>query len=398
MVRDIIFCLLIFLMPVTTIAQTWILFNQSNSGLPDNAVKCLAFDNSNVLWIGTDNGLARFDGTNWNTYNTGNSGIASNQIRSIAFDSLNRLWVGTFNNGACSFDGTNWTVFNTQNSSIASNTIKGISTAPNGDVWFATTNGLSVYNDTLFTTYNIFNSGLATNHFTHVAVGLNQLFIGSINGGFATYDSLFHAYTIVNSGFPDNTTLSTALDTNQKAWIATPSSGLVVYLNPNSWITYNTNNSGMPVNSLNDLCFDGVGNLWMTSPTQGLILKNATNFTHYTTQNSALPSNQLHCLFYNQGILWIGSTFDGLVKLSFNAGINNHYNNDLLFPNPASQNIMLPSNFDHMRITNCFGKVIIDAPIMSTIVTVASWPSGVYCCELTSNNGLRKIYKVVVAH
>jgi ligand-binding sensor domain-containing protein len=387
----------VFLFPFTLSAQTWNIFNSSNSNLPNNAIKCLAIDSNHVLWVGTDSGLASFDGLVWHIYNTSNSGIAANNIRSIAFDTMHNMWVGTLNNGVSVFNGAQWTTFNKQNSGLTSNFIKGITVDKNGLVWLATSNGLSVYDGAFFTTYNIFNSPLATNHFTHIAVGLNKLFIGSINGGFSVYDTVFNSYTIANSGFPDNTTLHTALDLNQKAWVATPSSGLVVYLNPNSWITYNTANSAMPVNSINQLCFDNTGNLWMTSPTQGLILKSGNTFMHYTKLNCPLPSDQLQCLLYDQGVVWVGSTFDGLIKVSGNSSIPKTTEKEvILFPNPATEYIVFPDGFDHANITNCFGAVLYDNAITTKTLSIANWPGGAYYCAFTRKKDEIKRLKFVI--
>lgn len=48
-----------------------ILFNKSNSGLPDNWVTAVAIDNSGNKWIGTYyGGLAKYDGSSWIVYNT----------------------------------------------------------------------------------------------------------------------------------------------------------------------------------------------------------------------------------------------------------------------------------------------------------------------------------------
>ena len=43
-------------------------------------VNSIAIDGSGNKWIGTWNGLAKFDGTNWTVYNTSNSGLPENII------------------------------------------------------------------------------------------------------------------------------------------------------------------------------------------------------------------------------------------------------------------------------------------------------------------------------
>jgi ligand-binding sensor domain-containing protein len=48
----------------------WIVYNTSNSGLPDNSVSAIAIDAQGNKWIGTLGGLAKFDGSSWTVYNT----------------------------------------------------------------------------------------------------------------------------------------------------------------------------------------------------------------------------------------------------------------------------------------------------------------------------------------
>ena len=82
----------------------WTVYNESNSGLPDDQVIVLAIDGSNI-WIGTQDGLAKFDGTNWIVYYTSNSGLPANQVMALAIDGSN-IWIGTSGGGLVKFDGT----------------------------------------------------------------------------------------------------------------------------------------------------------------------------------------------------------------------------------------------------------------------------------------------------
>ncbi|MHA2277644.1 MAG: two-component regulator propeller domain-containing protein [Candidatus Kariarchaeaceae archaeon] len=53
----------------------WIVYNTSNSGLPDDEVTSLCIDKNGNKWIGTDDGgLTKFDGNVWIVYNESNSG------------------------------------------------------------------------------------------------------------------------------------------------------------------------------------------------------------------------------------------------------------------------------------------------------------------------------------
>ncbi|MBK8581055.1 MAG: T9SS type A sorting domain-containing protein [Flavobacteriales bacterium] len=55
-------------------------------------------------WVGTNYGLAKFDGTNWIVYTTSNSDLPSNNILSLAIDVNNKIWIGTVDEGLVVFD------------------------------------------------------------------------------------------------------------------------------------------------------------------------------------------------------------------------------------------------------------------------------------------------------
>jgi hypothetical protein len=94
--------------------KKWIVFNQGTDliykelGLHVNA---FAFEGEENVWIGTDNGLALFDGispTGWTIYNSGNSDIPNSRITAITVDNKGIKWIGCENGMILAFDGTKW--------------------------------------------------------------------------------------------------------------------------------------------------------------------------------------------------------------------------------------------------------------------------------------------------
>lgn len=59
------------------------IFFSKPSGLPDNDVRFSALDENGNKWVGTSSGLAKFNDTNWIVYNTSNSGLPDNYISSL---------------------------------------------------------------------------------------------------------------------------------------------------------------------------------------------------------------------------------------------------------------------------------------------------------------------------
>ena len=68
------------------------------AGLPQISVTSIVQDADGFLWLGTQNGLARFDGLQFEVFNTSNTAeMSSNVISELFIDSLSRLWIGTAN-------------------------------------------------------------------------------------------------------------------------------------------------------------------------------------------------------------------------------------------------------------------------------------------------------------
>ncbi|MBK8701809.1 MAG: histidine kinase [Saprospiraceae bacterium] len=66
-------------------------------GLCDNIVFSLLKDKNNILWVGTQNGLSRFDGKNFHTFKQkkDESSIPNNTIHSLCDDLHGNIWGGT---------------------------------------------------------------------------------------------------------------------------------------------------------------------------------------------------------------------------------------------------------------------------------------------------------------
>ncbi len=71
-----------------------------NRGLSQNMVNALAQDSLGFIWIGTNDGLNRYDGRNLKVFRNNlrsDSTLSDNYITSLLVDSRKRLWVGTKN-------------------------------------------------------------------------------------------------------------------------------------------------------------------------------------------------------------------------------------------------------------------------------------------------------------
>ncbi len=79
-------------------------FNETN-GLSNNNVNCILKDAEGFIWVGTDNGLNRFDGYNFTSYvnnSDDSTSLIHNHVLTLFLASDSTLWVGT-QYGMCRF-------------------------------------------------------------------------------------------------------------------------------------------------------------------------------------------------------------------------------------------------------------------------------------------------------
>jgi len=197
--------------------------------IPNNTVSSLSIDSSGQIWIGTMNGLAKFNGTNWTVYTTTNSGLADNYIRSTAIDNNGNIWIGTIN-GISKFNGTNWATYNSSNSGILNNYIFEIE-VHNNDIWFGTQIGLIKYDGSNWINYyQTVNSNIPEGNIYAIEFdNNNNMWVGSASGGFSKFDgNVWTNFNYSNSPLPSDNVRSIMIDSDNTKWIGT-FWGLVAY-------------------------------------------------------------------------------------------------------------------------------------------------------------------------
>ena len=71
-----------------------------NQGLPHREVNAIYQDAKGFMWIGTEDGLCRYDGYQFSVYKWADgdsSTLSANTITSITGDTQGNLWIGTTN-------------------------------------------------------------------------------------------------------------------------------------------------------------------------------------------------------------------------------------------------------------------------------------------------------------
>ncbi len=130
----------------------------TREGLSQNDVNCVFQDHNGFLWIGTNDGLNRYDGYNFKTYRidpseTGDVGLTSNLIFRIKEDRSGNLWIATSNEGVCKFDVQKELFIPVRNTAteskrLADNRVLDIECMDDGTVWVGTMGGVSILTET----------------------------------------------------------------------------------------------------------------------------------------------------------------------------------------------------------------------------------------------------------
>lgn len=121
----------------------------TQNGLSSNVINCLLQTKDGFLWIGTQAGLNRYDGTTFKVYyhNVNDSlSLTENDITALLEDHNGNLWIGTRGNGLCFLDRKKEIFFryphDDQNpNSPSDNDIQLLREDEHGILWFGTANG-----------------------------------------------------------------------------------------------------------------------------------------------------------------------------------------------------------------------------------------------------------------
>ncbi len=126
--------------------------NYDNGFLGDARITDLLIDRRDRLWIAYSSGLAVIDGNNWSTL-SGN--LPSYVVNALEEDKDGNIWIGTFD-GLVKYDGVNFQVYNKLNSPLIDNNIQALTILKNGSIAIGTSrSGIFIKNNNIWTNYNI---------------------------------------------------------------------------------------------------------------------------------------------------------------------------------------------------------------------------------------------------
>ncbi len=112
-------------------------------GLPHNAIKTLFQTSDGYLWIGTNQGLARFDGLKFTTFTRHTTpGLNNNQITSFAETADGSLWIGT-SSGLTRYFRGEFTTYTAKDGLKTGETVNTVCVAEDGSLWIGGRSGIT---------------------------------------------------------------------------------------------------------------------------------------------------------------------------------------------------------------------------------------------------------------
>lgn len=318
-------------------------------GLPMNRVQAIVQTADGYIWLGTQEGLVRFDGFDFHVYDSRNSPLASNDISSLAADTLGNLWIGTAYDGVSRYRRGHFTSYNVSNG-LSSNQVQSLLVDREGRVWVGTQAGIDrIENGAVRSIRDPVLQGHTVRALEQAADG--RILVGTLDAGLFAFDdgeltevafgerlpsreitALEQApdgtlyvgtrqgvafvserdVDLIDSGdgLPAGTVRALRSDAGGALWIGIEGGGLARY--------YDGEVQTVPpsrISSVWALWEDVEGSMWIGTQRGGMIRLQDGKFTTYTTAEG-LASNSVYAVVEDaRGDIWVGTSGGGLSRI-----------------------------------------------------------------------------------
>jgi len=301
-------------------------------GSPRNGnVQCSLQDKGGNLWFGTtENGLYKYDGKSFSRFLVAD-GLNSNNVYSLLEDKDGKIWIGTYA-GLCIYDGKTFAEIkiplpknlppNKNDLYRNSHWVFSIMQAKNGKLWFATIDGVYIYDGESFTPFIINEASggfLSTNNNMERILGDkagNIWFGGRTNEGVYRYDGKSVTNLKLEELFqdgpkpkPHNWAWPQLQDKDGNIWFSNWGGA---YRYDGKSFTSFTKKGGLH-GGVTRIIEDKKGNLWFGGDAgAGLSLYDGKSFTRFTTKDGLINNSIWSILEDKTGNIWIGTRETGL--------------------------------------------------------------------------------------
>ncbi len=333
----------------------------THEGLSQSSVLSITQDHNGFIWMGTKNGLNRFDGYNFQTYKNqirDSSSVSNNEIIFLNSDSNGNIFIGTRGGGLNLYLKDENRFIRYPDTKTPDGTVTSVYECPGGEIWVGTSEGLlhgipMPENDYAYRFTNVSHKAVYYNEnerimpFNSAALSVvsifqfanNHFLIGTFQGLFI-FDQKEMTFSKVDIGEHNFSKINAIKsDPDNNIWIAGSEGlvclsldneeiGAIIYnsLQSNEWNKLNTN-------WVETLLFDFNGNLWAGTRGAGVVMLtpegSISNYSNDITLSNRVGDNIINSMMIDDaGILWIGTESRGVVTLDLHRKRFNHLENN----------------------------------------------------------------------
>ena len=319
-------------------------------GLSDRFIRAICQDKQGFLWIGTSNGLNRFNGYNFYVYKNlpGDSlSLCTNDVVGLLADRKNNLWIGC-GGGLNLFDREKNTFRRfkhkkSDSKSISNNYISSIFEDRNGNLWIGTWDGLNLYNpeskDFTFFPFDTPESKSIWNYNVISTIAEDKdgiLWLGTWGSGIHSFNPATKEFCHYDHDPKINKCQINKIfiDKNDKIWVATWGSGLNLFDRKTKLYQkkvfapeYSTRSQ---FDQINDIFEDSKGNFWIGFEEGVIIFDEKMRLYSWHSKDDANPNSLsyktiTHIFEDSHKGLWFGTPEGGLNYYNLNACRFEHY-------------------------------------------------------------------------
>ena len=302
----------------------------TEAGLSHAGVTVITQDRHGFIWIGTQEGLNRFNGYEFETFEKSladDGNLRDDWIWSLLEDDEGRLYVGTNNGGLALYHEKTGTFTNylhdPQNpTGIPGDRVRALIQDSQGEIWAGTNAGIARFDpDTgLFETFTL-EHGLPSNSINVIYELDDQLMAGT-DQGLALFNRDTGQFTIHFAVSGVN--VRSLVEFQGDLWIGTHNSGvsmLDLHSSETETFARDQGTAELSGNLVRDLLVDDKGTLWLATDTGlGEWVPEERRFRTYQPNASdihSLPSAVIADLFLDAGnVLWVG-TYGGISRWNY---------------------------------------------------------------------------------
>jgi signal transduction histidine kinase/ligand-binding sensor domain-containing protein len=290
------------------LARQW---NDEN-GLPTRGIDVLLQSHDGYLWIGSRQGLYRFDGVRFVPFDrTRFPALRSSHIKALFEDSQHNLWIGTSGGGVSILKGDSLRTL-TSRQGLGSDFVRAIVEDSSGIIWVGTDGeGITAVRADTLVTYGRGNS-ILDGRVTSLCVDRKHtLWIGTYAGLFSFNGNLFTRLGR-EEGLPCDTVIS-LFNRDDGLWIGTYGGGLARFRD-GKFDTYGRE-EGLPGTIVTSIASDRNGTLWFTVLRGGICHMKCGRIEHRVFGDPKQGEFSVAVTCDRERNIWLGLLNGGLVRL-----------------------------------------------------------------------------------